>query len=358
MKKFSIEMLPAREGDCLWIEYGDSSNPNRLLIDGGKSETYQEIRRKIAELKKPMVRFELLIVSHVDADHIEGIIDLLRDPKVAVDEVWFNGYRHLPGALEEYGPVQGELVSATIDEKEIPWNETKFGGDRISIPQEGDLPTISLKGDMKLTLLSPYVKQLAKLKPVWQKACQDAGIDPSQPKTEPTRKEVEGVKSYETLDVEALAAKKFDGDTSEANGSSIAVLAEYDEKRALLAGDAYPTKLAESITKLVGSQKGKLKLDAFKVPHHGSKHNINQKLLQKIDCKRYLLSTDGTIHEHPDREAIARIIKFGGPKAQLIFNYKTDFNKVWNQKHLRQKYDYSTIFPSSKQKGKIVSLET
>jgi beta-lactamase superfamily II metal-dependent hydrolase len=356
MEKFSIEMLPARDGDCLWIEYGDKSEPKRLLVDGGKTETYQEIRRRIAEVKKPKVRFELLIVSHVDADHIEGIIELLNDPKVVFDEIWFNGYRHLPGSVEMFGPVQGETVSATIDKKKIPWNLTKFEGGGVSIPKNGELPTIILPGCMKLTLLSPYLQQLARLRPVWQQACREAGIDPSSPKIVPVREEIEGVESFGPLDVEALAVKKFTADPSESNGSSIAVLAEYDEKIALLAGDAYPQKLADSVAKLVGSQKCKLKLDAFKVPHHGSKHNINKKLLEKIDCRRYLLSTDGNIHKHPDREAIARIAKFGGPKAELIFNYKTEFNGIWDESHLKQQYEYTTTYPGDKERGKIVNL--
>ena len=357
MRKFSIEMLPAREGDCLWVEYGELSNPSRLLIDGGTSETYQEVSRRIKELKTPKVHFDLLIITHVDADHVGGVIELLKGQKIDVsfDDIWFNGYRHLPGALESFGPVQGETISTTIDEKKMPWN-MKFKGRSVSVTQEGDLPSTTLAGGMKLTLLSPYSQQLTELRPVWQEECRKAGIDPSQPTPQAVPEQTEGLETFGPLDIEALATTKFEGDKSVANGSSIAVLAEYGGKKALLAGDAYPEKLAESIARLKGSQESKLKLNSFKLPHHGSKHNINQQLLQKIMCDRYLVSTNGNIHKHPDREAIARIIKFGSLKVELIFNYQNQFTQVWDDIHQKQKHGYSTIYPDSKKMGKIVNL--
>jgi hypothetical protein len=34
-----IEMLPAQQGDALWIEYGDPAKPRLVLIDGGTKPT-------------------------------------------------------------------------------------------------------------------------------------------------------------------------------------------------------------------------------------------------------------------------------------------------------------------------------
>ena len=36
---FRVEMLPARQGDCLWIEWGDAQHPYRALIDAGTPGT-------------------------------------------------------------------------------------------------------------------------------------------------------------------------------------------------------------------------------------------------------------------------------------------------------------------------------
>ena len=34
-KFFTLEMLPARHGDCLWLEYGDDEGTSRIVVDGG-----------------------------------------------------------------------------------------------------------------------------------------------------------------------------------------------------------------------------------------------------------------------------------------------------------------------------------
>jgi glyoxylase-like metal-dependent hydrolase (beta-lactamase superfamily II) len=77
---FTVEMLPAFLGDSLWVEYGDPARPSRFLIDGGLVGTVQIIEQRIREVAKKeggRCRLELLVLSHVDADHIEGLIKLL-----------------------------------------------------------------------------------------------------------------------------------------------------------------------------------------------------------------------------------------------------------------------------------------
>jgi beta-lactamase superfamily II metal-dependent hydrolase len=356
MNKFSIEMLPANEGDCLWIEYGDPDNPHRILIDGGTGPTYKEIAKKIKQLpSKP--HFDLLIISHVDIDHVGGLVNLLKDQKMGItyDEIWFDAYRHLPDAVEAFGPVQGETISTTIDQKQIPWN-AQFQENAVEVDETADLPTKTLPNGMKLTLLSPYPQQLKNLKVVWKKECQKAGIDPSQPRPKPPKPIPEGIESFGPLNIDTLAATPYEADPSITNGSAIAVLAEYDGKRALLAADAFPDRLIQSINKLAKTENEKLQLDAFKVSHHGSKHNTSPLLIQKIDCQKYLISTNGNLHKHPDREAIARIIKYAHPNSELIFNYQTQYNQIFDDAYLKQKYRYTTTYPELNQKGQILNL--
>ena len=99
---FTVEMLPASLGDSLWVEYGDQDKPSRFLIDGGLVGTIDNIRDKItavaAQEPDGICKLELLVLSHIDADHIEGLIKLLgtRDLPLKIGDVWFNGWRHLP----------------------------------------------------------------------------------------------------------------------------------------------------------------------------------------------------------------------------------------------------------------------
>ena len=101
---FEIEMLPARQGDALWLEYGDAAHPRRALIDAGTPETWDALQARIAALDPGDRHFELLIVSHIDKDHIGGVIPLLEDTALGITfgDVWFNGFRHLPSTSSRW----------------------------------------------------------------------------------------------------------------------------------------------------------------------------------------------------------------------------------------------------------------
>ena len=100
---FRIEMLPAQRGDCLWLTYGEPDDLHYVLIDAGPAESIRtlvpHLEQRIKELPGRTNRIELLIVSHVDADHIQGVASLLSDHKRVklFKDIWFNGYEHLTG---------------------------------------------------------------------------------------------------------------------------------------------------------------------------------------------------------------------------------------------------------------------
>src|SRR5690606_8585225 len=122
---FRLEMLPAAHGDCLWVEYGDGHTVNRVLIDGGPAHTYPALRERILHLPAGHRRFGLLIVTHIDADHIEGVIRLLQDAPALgcrFERIWFNGWEQLnrvpdPAGLP-LGAMQGEYLSLLIADYE------------------------------------------------------------------------------------------------------------------------------------------------------------------------------------------------------------------------------------------------
>jgi hypothetical protein len=294
-------------------------------------------------------------LSHIDSDHIGGALPLLKTIKQGIrfGDVWFNGWRHLPGEL---GARQGEIFSTAIQELRLPWN-SQFGGEAVVVPP-GNLPVISLPGGMKLTLLSPTPTQLQDLAPKWLRELKRSGFVPGQPAD--TGEFLEGTPSQST-DVDTLADAPFDGDKGEPNGSSIAVLAEFAGASILLGADAHAPVLIDSIQKLLKERKtkGPLKIDAFKVSHHASQKNVSSDLMQLLVCPRYLISTNGSQFSHPDRQAVARVIKYGGRNLALYFNYKSPFTSVWEDKDLQEKYGYTTLYPASASEGiSIALLET
>jgi hypothetical protein len=125
----------------------------------------------------------------------------------------------------------------------------------------------------------------------------------------------------------------FGGDGSEANGSSIAFIAEYGRQRWLFAADAHEDVLRAGLQRYGESRGGlPVRLDGFKVPHHGSVKNVSPELLDMIDAATYLISTNGAYFHHPDAACIDLILEKAGRKhPELIFNYHSDFTSKWSK---------------------------
>jgi beta-lactamase superfamily II metal-dependent hydrolase len=155
-------------------------------------------------------------------------------------------------------------------------------------------------------------------------------------------------------EVNELAALPFQKDSSPANGSSIAILIEFEGRRVLLTGDAHADVLEETLLRLSDIEQGRaVEVDAFKVSHHGSRKTLSPELVRLVNCHSYLISTDGSRHHHPDREAIARIVRLGSHNKTIIFNYRTDENKVWDDNDLKNEFFYSTRYPDTASNGEI-----
>lgn len=356
---FTIEMLPAFHGDALWIEYGSKRRPNRVLIDGGLSSTYDSITAR-APSTCPL---ELFCVTHIDQDHIEGAVKLLANlpPGMTLADVWHNGYKHIEKSAR-LGAAQAEKLQAAIENHaRAPWNAA-FDSGPAAVPSKGPLPEITLPGGLRLTLLSPGPPQLTKLRKKWEAECAKAGILPgvtasgedALQKDRKLRPRRLGAK----LDIEALAQEPFKSDSAPANGASIAFLAEYDNRAVLFAADAHSPVVEASIKRLLAARnQSKLALDAFKLSHHGSKSNNSPALFSLLDCPSYLVSTNGDKFDHPDPETIARILDARrGSETRLWFNYRSSQNSVWDVATLKKRWKYRTEYPEIETGGIKITL--
>lgn len=368
-----LEMLPAAHGDCLWIEYGRGRGVHRILIDGGPAHTYSALRERILHLPAGERHFELLVVTHIDADHVEGVIRLLLDAETlecTFDRIWFNGAKQLQEALpdpagQHLGSLQGEFLGLLIGDYEkrtgtAVWNADLPGRLAAVDRTEEHLPAVDLPGGCRLTLLSPDHRRLLDLKDNWDKELKKARLVSSDEVQ--LRRRLEESRSLRAMgDVlgeeedpllgpratprgpgcdDVLGGEPGEDampgrDNSLANGSSIALLLDYKtdghQTRLLLAGDAWPGVLADSIDHVVPSGK-RLAVDAFKLPHHGSIANIDDGLLARLACSNYLISTSGAIFEHPHACTIERLLEnhSGRSKPRLYFNYLSPTTTAWS----------------------------
>lgn len=337
---FAIEMLPAEDGDSLWLEYGDAQGVTAVLIDGGRQSAVSSIRQRLTEVSKPLA---LLVLSHVDADHLEGAITLLCDPTspLKMEQVWYNGFHHLAdvalqddpdlrmrggGAaglvLDDYprGPEQGEYVSALLKELGLAdrWNRDD-AGKAVCISESGPLPVRTLKSGLRLTLLSPSPKTLARMRSTWVRTLAAKGLTPDDHQTFWARlAELEG-------DQMRSPQKRTLLDSSVANGSSIAFLAEYGGVGALMLADAHAPQLEESLRRLLSIRDlPRLRADILKLSHHGSRGNMTAELAAMIDVEHVLISTSGAKHGHPDAETFTCLMASNPSRTMTFhFNYES-----------------------------------
>jgi beta-lactamase superfamily II metal-dependent hydrolase len=349
---FNVHFLPAKYGDSIWIEYGQPGDTNVILIDGGTGGTKKHIKALLEELPGDK-RIELLVITHIDRDHIEGILSLLSENQLgfSVGTVWFNGWPHLPGndKNEQFGAVQGERLTAAIVRHGLSWNEY-FGGKAVVLEEDKKPLERTLPGGMKIVLLSPTRANLAALKVDWIKELTKANLNPLFAVAELQDDDIEGL-GVSVPDVEALCAEPFQEDDAAANGSSIAFIASYGGRSALFAGDSFPGVVLESLNRLYD---GPAPFDLVKLSHHASAHNTSPELIKKLDCKKFAILTNGSIYKHPARVTVARLIKLKGAGAELLFNYRTEYNKCWDIASLKEKYGYKAIYPEGE--GMSVSL--
>jgi hypothetical protein len=358
----TLEVLPAQEGDALLLACRGRDRIHHVLIDAGTPGTAPSVLKRLQTIADG--RLDLLVVTHIDSDHIGGVTRLLADPSftMKVDDVWFNGFKHLPAERPQRGVADAERLTAVLTGSSaiahaLPWNAA-FGGRAVMRPddtQDGadnTLPVIDLPWGLKLTILSPTPAVLTALRKGWQKYLDELhrGL-PSAETEQPV------FRATRSVSLEDLAARRTTNDSAAPNGSSIAFLAEFQGRSLLFGADAYPTVLVPALRTLARQRSRlpattpdkevpPLRVDVFKLPHHTSRANVTLELFDVVKAEHYVTSTSGRRFKHPDEEAMARVITRGRPSDDvtptLWFNYASATTKRWLEPRLAQKYQYRT----------------
>lgn len=327
-----FEALPARYGDCLLLTVpGPRQQPARLLIDGGPSGVYlttlkPRLDRLAQETKEKPLTIDTIMVSHIDEDHILGILDLFGAVRDADERQaprpyqprWLlhNSFDGLVGEGEggTARSLGGETVLASLDADVAEALRMKSHTARLVLqsysqgsrlasmaaalnvsrnpPDQGliqfvtDKPRVLRLGEATLTVVGPLQDEIKKLQDEWAKW--------------------KAKQKAKKKDTAALAAYL---DNSVPNLSSIVALMECNGSTILLTGDARGDRILEGLTaaRLMPAP-GPLKVDILKLPHHGSARNLEVEFFEKIHADHYVASADGT-YGNPDRETLEMIEK-------------------------------------------------
>lgn len=325
-----IKLLKAHHGDSIHLTYLDNVGVlKNIIIDGGTSQTYtfKDSKNKLADgdLKKTIEtikprKIDLLILTHIDDDHIHGFLKWFgadSDAYKSIGEIWFNSGSTIKKFLNdtttpvnnlEFSPkttdtsvLQGVNFEQYIRDKGI-WDQT--------IIKTGDVIKVD---NLKFQILSPNNQKLADVLAKWKEKA-PASLDTAR------------ANDYQKTIKELIATDDFDEDSDASNGSSIAFVLTKDNLNYLFLGDAHPSLLISELKETFSKEK-RLKAEYVKLSHHGSKKNNPIELFELIDTNKYLISTNGAKHGHPDKITLARIISVN-PNAEFYFNYPKLIEKI------------------------------
>ena len=375
-EKIEVEVLPANEGECILVTI--EKEDIHILIDGGTSETYRRfLKSRLVQLKKAGKNIDLLIVTHIDNDHIGGIIELLKENGSDIDSkiiriknIWHNSYKHLQIEKNgELGRSERNLLHKIISNGEVATNCNLNKNDPISAIQGTTLAGLIFEGgyhwneqfegmaiinnginyqfgkECFISVLKPTMSDLEKLGKKWKRDLKKSkySFTFSKDKLFDDAFEYycrcmpmdgngnnEGI-SYsnhntEEMTIEELSRKLVSKDKSITNRSSISIILSYRNKKLLFLADNITDSILEYLSKI------DKKYALVKVPHHGSANNINDEFIESIECDTYLISTNSEKYNHPDIETLAKIAcKRTGYVKKIYFNYKiekvVDFEK-------------------------------
>ena len=114
-------MFPAKNGDSFLIQTGTMQN-DYILIDGGYSSTFTNyIKPELMKLNEQNYKLGLVVNTHIDEDHIKGIIKFVQDNGVSthtsvipIEKFWHNSLRSITNTINspsQYSKPDKELLA-------------------------------------------------------------------------------------------------------------------------------------------------------------------------------------------------------------------------------------------------------
>jgi hypothetical protein len=373
MALFTLEALEAKHGDCLILHYGPAESPSLILIDGGPDLVYKNsLQPRLQQIKDELqpddpLPIEMLMVSHIDDDHVNGVLQFSeslvnkqqsKQPlPYEVRTLWHNSFDDIlgnnqvsifssvsasvhavaTGALPPPGTnlsQPGAAVIASVGQgrdlrnhaTKLKWKVNRHFKGLVSAPANGP-KTIDCGNGLKLTVLGPRADRLKALQEEWD----------------------EILKKLKDKGDEGKAAAASYADRSVFNLSSIVVLAEMQHKgtnkRILLTGDGRGDDILDGLESAGFLMKdGTFHVDVLKLPHHGSSRNVKEDFFRRVTADHYVASGNGK-YKNPKVETLEMISKARG---------NADF--VWHLTNSDGENDLGKLltdfFDSEKQKGK------
>jgi hypothetical protein len=370
------------KGDCLLLEGGTSG---LVLVDGGMSNAYRDhVAPAMAALRQANRVLDLVYVSHIDEDHIGGVLELLNHemawrvhefqishdnpthpvPAVprppVIRKIWHNAFHEQlaadPGVIEDTlaamasilsGANSPDLLQAAVTQADLATGvaqaikvSRRIGAKQLDIPLNPDADGKLMMrrdnqapfaiGSMRMTVLGPTNANLLRLRKDWKKYLDTHATTLQTIREQAADDEEDLLGNSEVSRFRArlaLDAQAF-GDPSRVtppNLASLTLLVREGAQVILLTGDARGDQILDGLT-AAGEMpaSGRLHVDVLKVQHHGAEHNIDQAFCDAVTADHYVFCGNGE-SGNPDPRVVdliaeRRFADGGAAKFKFWFN--------------------------------------
>ena len=304
-----LKIIKARHGDAFIFECKKDESSFVTVVDSGP----RLCTKDIVPIIKQLAKIDLLVLTHYDEDHITGFIEYFKqypEDALKIKEYWCN-------CASQIEVDNGKMISAYDNAKsfadclreilkehqDVKWVELIKAGHEY----HNDFVDIEVVAPSEQALTKNWSSYVAEKYPVIS---------------------YQGMEDDYDVPLQELAKRETPDSSQKVNNASIAFILRGDDKSYLMLGDVMAADVYSYLTGKGYSKENPLKVDFVKVSHHGSKYNIDNKLLDIIKCNSFIISTNGGQGSayHPDREAIAKILYHPQRDMQetihLYFNYE------------------------------------
>lgn len=361
-----LRIFRSDKGDCMLLE---SSDEKLVLVDGGMSSSMKKhVAPHLATLRDEGRELEAVYVSHIDQDHISGVLAMLdaeldwrvfdanqargeasRAPSFprppVVNSIWHNAFRDqvsknagaIASQIAATAPVflasqnanltQTGLVlrgiAASVDEAlrvsrlikddllDIPLNAIPGNKKKPKLLRVGAFKPFSI-GTLTFTIVGPTEDELGKLREGWNNWLRD------------NPEKVRKIRDEMDSNADKIAAwegvQDFKGVTIP-NIASLTFMIEEDGTRLLLTGDTQHEILMNGLRETGFLEEGgSLHIDVLKVQHHGATANLDVEFAKTVTADHYVFCGDGA-HDNPEIEVLKRIFEARMREDNLPFTF-------------------------------------